>query len=253
MEVFSCGLLLVLLVLPIAYLVLRKLPKDRTKGPPAKARQFTIKGRHFLEWSTDRLLASPGATLVLPSGDVLTANAEVVEHVLKTNFTNYPKGQAANSSLADLLGDGIFNTDGPGWHLQRKLASLGFHSRSLRSYLTDVFHPAISDRLLPLLSRAAASRRTVDLQSILECFAFDGICRVAFGFDSSLLSPDSFDQDEIVGDAAGFSRAFESAMALILNRPRPHLWRLFRLLGVCGEARLKEEIAIIESFATKVV
>ncbi|KAK6931258.1 Cytochrome P450 [Dillenia turbinata] len=34
-----------------------------------------------------------------------------VEHVLKTNFANYPKGEAYHSYTEVLLGDGIFNVD----------------------------------------------------------------------------------------------------------------------------------------------
>ncbi|KAE9453320.1 hypothetical protein C3L33_14778, partial [Rhododendron williamsianum] len=34
-----------------------------------------------------------------------------VEHVLKTNFANYPKGEVYHSYMEVLLGDGIFNVD----------------------------------------------------------------------------------------------------------------------------------------------
>jgi fatty acid omega-hydroxylase len=35
-----------------------------------------------------------------------------VEHVLKANFDNYPKGAYYQERFAELLGDGIFNADG---------------------------------------------------------------------------------------------------------------------------------------------
>lgn len=43
----------------------------------------------------------------------------VVEHILQTNFSNYIKGPNITEVGQDLLGDGIFNTNGPSWKLQR--------------------------------------------------------------------------------------------------------------------------------------
>ncbi|PKA61966.1 Cytochrome P450 94A2 [Apostasia shenzhenica] len=246
----SSLVLLLVLLLSLTYLLCHR-PKNRAGGPPAKARQFVVQGRPFLDWSTDLLLKAPAATVAFPGGRVLTASPAVIEHILKTNFDNYPKGSRSNSSMADLLGDGIFNTDGHHWQIQRRIASLGFNNRSLRRYLTDVFHPEINDRLLPFLSRAAASGSTIDLQNLLERFAFDVVCRVGFGFDPALLVADA--EDAGCKGGGRFARAYESALALILSRWRPHLWRIPRYLRIGNEAWLREELAILDDFAVRIV
>ena len=48
---------------------------------------------------------------------------ECVEHVLKTRFHNYVKGPRFHERMAELLGHGIFNVDGPRWYEQRKVSS----------------------------------------------------------------------------------------------------------------------------------
>ncbi len=61
-----------------------------------------------------------------------------VRYILQENFPNYPKGKYVHDILEDLLGDGIFNTDGALWEKQRKIASHLFKQNSLR-YMTTVF------------------------------------------------------------------------------------------------------------------
>lgn len=55
-----------------------------------------IKNRHqIINWSTDILVRSPTHTLGFRTfgrnGGVITANPKNVEHILKTNFDNYPR------------------------------------------------------------------------------------------------------------------------------------------------------------------
>lgn len=47
-----------------------------------------------------------------------------MEYILRDNFENYVKGPIFNSTLHELLGDGIFNTDGDKWKVQRKVMAV---------------------------------------------------------------------------------------------------------------------------------
>ncbi|TKY63449.1 fatty acid omega-hydroxylase [Spatholobus suberectus] len=86
---------------------------------------------------------------------VVTANPRNVEHILKTNFNNFPKGKPFTEILGDLLGCGIFNVDGELWHAQRKLASHEFTTRSLRDFVLKTLREKVQHRLLPLCDRPA--------------------------------------------------------------------------------------------------
>jgi hypothetical protein len=44
---------------------------------------------------------------------------DIVEYILKTNFPNYIKGNDFHNIFVDLLGEGIFNSDGAQWKKQR--------------------------------------------------------------------------------------------------------------------------------------
>ncbi|CAL9203964.1 cytochrome P450 CYP94D108-like [Musa acuminata AAA Group] len=203
-------------------------------------------GHRFVEWTAELILASPTNTIVLPTS-VITGNPKNVEHVLKANFHNYPKGHNQTSVLADLLGGGIFNTDGDHWRLQRKTASLEFNTKTIRSFILGNVHLEVADRLIPRLARAAANDEVVDLQDLLDRLAFDNVCKVAFDVDPARLAgDDSCDE---------FFRAFESATAICISRFRQPrlLWRLRRALNLGSERQLKRDVSVIDDFAMRVV
>ncbi|KAL6004724.1 hypothetical protein ACLOJK_005279 [Asimina triloba] len=77
--------------------------------------------------------------LGLAQSEVYTTDPRNIEHVLKTCFDDYNKGEHNCGILRDLFGDGIFTSDGDGWRQQRKLASFEFFTRVLRDFSCHVF------------------------------------------------------------------------------------------------------------------
>ncbi|XP_042394852.1 cytochrome P450 94B3-like [Zingiber officinale] len=197
------------------------------------------RNRHrLLDWYTDLLAASPSQTFVLrrfgARRTVVTANPANVEHILKTNFPNYPKGRPFTDILGDLLGSGIFNADGDLWLTQRKLASHHFSTRSLEHFALTVLHCETYSRLLPVLHSAAAA---VDLQDLLRRFAFDAVCRVSLGTDPLFLHPSL--------PCSPLADAFELAAAISARRgtaPVAAVWKIKRALGLGSESRLREAV-----------
>ncbi|KAF3519070.1 hypothetical protein DY000_02061497 [Brassica cretica] len=99
-----------------------------------------VKNRHrFLDWTVEILSGCPTQAAVFrrPGNRqfVMTANPANVEFMLKTKFDSFPKGERFISLLEDLLGRGIFNSDGKMWWKQRKTASYEFSTRSLRDFV----------------------------------------------------------------------------------------------------------------------
>ncbi|KAI8562552.1 hypothetical protein RHMOL_Rhmol03G0044300 [Rhododendron molle] len=229
MELFSLPTVLFLFLLSFYLSVYFLLPKP-PKTPPPPPKGFNcylvighlpgfLHNRHrFLDWTTEVLGRSPNNTAVFrrPNADgVLTANPLVVEHMLKTNFENYPKGIHFLSILGDFLGQGIFNADGENWKHQRKTASYEFNTKSLRSFVMESVKSEVEVRLIPILHRAAAAsgttNRILDMQDVLERFAFDNICKVAFNVDPGCLGGDATTGTE-------FMQAFEEAATLSSGR-----------------------------------
>ncbi|KAM4116086.1 hypothetical protein ACB094_02G024300 [Castanea mollissima] len=223
MELFSVQTFLFLFLLSLyLYFYFNTSTKKPIKKPGPKIYPIVgvlpdfWKNRHrFLDWLTEILRDRPTNTNVIWSpikGYVfVTANPSNVEHMLKTNFENYPKGNCFTTLLEDFLGHGIFNSDGELWKIQRKTASYEFNTKSLRNFIMENVTVEISTRQLPVLTKATETQQVLDLQDILERFAFDNICKLAFNFDPSCLSVNGTGASE-------FTRAFEEATTICSER-----------------------------------
>ncbi|KAK9206572.1 hypothetical protein WN943_016851 [Citrus x changshan-huyou] len=168
--------------------------------------------------------------------------------MLKTQFHNYPKGIDFQPILFDLLGDGIFNSDGDKWKFQRQVSSHEFNTKSLRKFVETVVETELSDRLIHILSAAAADKTVLDLQDMLQRFAFVNICKTAFGYDPEYLSP-SLPQAE-------FARAFDDAVQTSAERFREPLrifWKIQRLLNIGSQKRLQVAICQVREFAENII
>eukprot|EP01018_Ginkgo_biloba_P035873 Gb_08312 [translate_table: standard] len=84
---------------------------------------------------------------------------------------------------------GIFNVDGEQWKMQRKAASHEFNTKSIRNFVVETVQWEIRNRFMAVLSNACEREESLDLQDVLQRFAFDNICRVAFGVDPGCLHP----------------------------------------------------------------
>ncbi|KAI3773034.1 hypothetical protein L6452_04231 [Arctium lappa] len=210
-----------------------------------------LQNRHrYILWTSELVNKTATKTAVIhrPFGrvTVVTANPSVVRHMLKTNIHFYP---TSRTTFFDLLGDGIFNVDGDGWKYQRQVSCLEFATRSLRHFVEHVVDAELNDRFLPILATSADTGTTViDFQDLLQRFALDSVCRVAFGYDpTNLLS--SLPE-------AVFATACDEALMITAERMHlnlPLIWKLKRLLNVGSEKRLRIAIGIIREFANKVI
>lgn len=262
MELFSLQSVLLLSIFLYLYLYVFRPPSHIKHTKTPGFRLYPVVGvlpdflwnRHrFLDWMAGVLRSAPTNSVVFwrPGGvrGVLTANPAVVEHALKTHFENYPKGDKFIALLRDFLGEGIFNSDGELWRVQRKTASYEFNTRSLRQFVMHNVTVENECRLVPILSRAEAAGCVLDLQDLLERFAFDNICKLAFNVDPGCLAGDGTGEGE-------FMRAFEEAARISSERfmsAFPLLWVLKRRLNVGSERRLRESIATVHEFAEDII
>ncbi|KAF8041504.1 hypothetical protein BT93_A0184 [Corymbia citriodora subsp. variegata] len=244
----------------VVFFLFRSSPPPPSKNLP---RVYPIFGSYFsffanlkrrIDWTADLVRNSPSATYVFhrPLGrrQVFTGNPANVQHILKTHFSNYEKGGVFKTTLRDVLGDGIFNIDGESWKFQRQVASHEFNTRSLRKFVETVVDAELNERLLPLLASAAKSGSVIDMQDILQRFAFDNICKIAFGYDAEYLSP------SLPQPRAKFAEAFEDAVRISSERFQeffPVIWKIKRFFNVGSEKRLRVAISEVREFAKKIV
>ncbi|CAN8247137.1 unnamed protein product [Cochlearia groenlandica] len=198
------------------------------------------------DWYAHLLRRSPSSTIKIHVlNNVVTANPLNVEHILKTRFHNYPKGKQFSIILGDLLGRGIFNSDGDTWRFQRKLASLELGSVSVRVFAHEIVKTEIQSRLVPILTDFANwSGSVLDLQDVFRRFSFDTISKLSFGFDPDCL--------RFPFPTSEFAVAFDTASTLSAKRalaPFPLLWKIKRFLKIGSEKKLKESIDAINRLA----
>ncbi|CEP07389.1 hypothetical protein [Parasitella parasitica] len=112
---------------------------------------------------------------------VMTIDPQNVEYFLKGNFKNYLKGPKFNSSLRELLGNGIFNANGEKWKYQRKAASHIFNVKNFRDEFTDVFVKEMLLMCNQILDKAAVKGSIVDFHELMFKFTLDSFVYLGFG------------------------------------------------------------------------
>lgn len=252
-----------LVVLAFTYLTWFWLLSRRLTGPKVWPLVGSLPGlianrNRIHDWIADNLRSTGSAatyqTSVLPLPFVrqglvtVTANPRNIEHVLRTRFDNYPKGPIWQSAFHDLLGLGIFNSDGDTWLLQRKTAALEFTTRTLRQAMARWANRSIKTRLWRILAdHSDASSSAVDLQDLLLRLTFDNICGLTFGKDPETLSPDLPDNP--------FARAFDTATEATLQRLLfPGIfWRVKKMLSLGSERSLRRSLRVVERYMTEAI
>ncbi|EPS62279.1 hypothetical protein M569_12509, partial [Genlisea aurea] len=207
----------------------------------------------FVQWTAEIVKTTPSNTFTLrrPLGHeiLITADPDNVRHILKTNFHVYEKGDLFKDLLGDLLGNGIFNADGEVWKFQRQIASHEFNTKSLRKFVDTAVSAELSGRLLPLLKNAAADNTVLDFQDILQRFAFDSICKIAFGYDPECLAPSL--------PESAFAVAFDNAVRFSserFNTFHPGVWKVKRALNLGeSERELKSAVTQIQNLAKEII
>ncbi|KAJ3194544.1 hypothetical protein HK101_002496 [Irineochytrium annulatum] len=144
-----------------------------------------------------------------------TVDPAVVEHILKTNFENYVKGEALSDRLKPLLG------------------------RNFRSVVGTVVATDVT-RLVAKLLEAADTGTSIDLHQYFHNFTLDSFGRIGFGDDFGCL--------DTPADPPPFARAFDSALEILVMRFINLFWRTTETLWP-GKPSLKDHIKVIDEFA----
>ncbi|RHN44033.1 putative alkane 1-monooxygenase [Medicago truncatula] len=214
---------------------------------------YLIKGLkiNLYEWITDILKHHNGTSRFrgawFTSLNYVITEPRNLEHVLKTKFTVYPKGNYFRDIVSELLGDGIFTADNETWQKQRKIASIEFHSTNFRKLTNESIFELVNNRLIPVLELSLKKNVAIDLQDILLRLTFDNVCMIAFGVDPGCLQPHL---PEIP-----FAGAFEDATEAILFRFVVPIcvWKAMRFLNLGMERKLKKSIQKVDEFAENVI
>ncbi|KAJ4811898.1 Cytochrome P450 704C1 [Rhynchospora pubera] len=183
--------------------------------------------------------------ILTPFGNyVFTVDPDNVEYILKTNFSNYGKGDINYQVMSDFLGDGIFAVDGDKWRQQRKIASFEFSTKVLRDYSSRAFKN-YALKLTEIISKVASSNQMIDIQDLLMKFSLDSIFKIGFGVELGVLSG--------LQEGKAFSKAFDEASCQIVYRLVDIFWKVKRFLNIGSESKMKKNIQLLDDFVYTVM
>ncbi|CAK8560503.1 unnamed protein product [Lathyrus sativus] len=244
------GGLMILICMFVSWIFIHRWSQRNKKGPKTwpflgAAIEQLMNYDRMHDWLVEYFSISKTVVVPMPfTTYTYIADPVNVEHVLKTNFNNYPKGEVYHSYMEVLLGHGIFNVDGELWKKQRKTASLEFASRNLRDFSTKVFKE-YALKLSSILNQASFLNQQIDMQELLMRMTLDSICKVGFGVEIGTLNPNS--------PKNSFAQAFDTANIIVTLRFIDPLWKIKKILNVGSEARLDKSIKTIDDFTYSVI
>ncbi|XP_074273083.1 cytochrome P450 704C1-like [Silene latifolia] len=239
----------ILALLFIKFIKTKLIQKDGHKNyPPIAGTMFNqlLNFKRLHHYMTDLATKHKTYRLLNPfRNEIYTCDPPNVEYILKTNFDNFGKGDYMYDIMSDLLGDGIFVVDGDKWRSQRKVSSYEFSTRKLRDFSSTIFlENAI--KLANVFANTLKSGNILDIQDLFMRSTLDSIFQVAFGVDL----------DSTCGsneEGKRFTKAFDDASATSLYRFVDVFWPIKRFLNIGLEAKLKNDIRIVDDFVYKLI
>ena len=162
-----------------------------------------------------------------------------VRFCLNDGFAHLDKGEKTFIDVFKvLLGDGIFNSNGEQWRHQRMASSGLFSKRRLRDRMSTVFGTHAQE-LSCVVAQQGAGEKAFDIQSLFFHYTFDCINGIAFNRSVNSLRGNEADCE--------FQAAFDNVQEGIMARfVLAVFWRLFRVLNVGSERRLKEAMTVVD-------
>ncbi|KAI9016637.1 cytochrome P450 [Hyaloraphidium curvatum] len=190
----------------------------------------------------------------------LLTNVADVEAVYR-NPWDFPKGKFGPVVGRELLGHGIFASDGDHWKFQRKLASNIFNVKNFKDLFGPVFERDGKD-IVRHLSQAAETGAAIDLQDLFLRATVDTFATCAMGMQLGALDVDYALVDSV--DAAGnvyksyklpdveFAQAFDDATQIVASRMGDPFWKTNELKDG-RRTRLDHALGVINTFAKTVI
>ncbi|KAL1331418.1 hypothetical protein HN51_048682 [Arachis hypogaea] len=236
------------LVLLLAQFLFRRRDRKKKKYHPIGGTVFNqmMNFNRLHHYMTD--LAGKHKTYRLLSpfrNEIYTSDPINVEYILKTHFENYGKGMYNYQNLRDFLGDGIFTVDGEKWREQRKISSHEFSTKMLRDFSIFVFRKNAA-KVANVVSEAATSNKTLEIQDLFMKSTLDSIFQVAFGTELDSMCGSS-------EEGKNFADAFETSSMLTLFRYVDVFWKIKKFLNVGSEAVLRKNTKILNDFVFKLI
>lgn len=159
-------------------------PQRMPDGPVAKYDP----SRDLLQWMSENLkrYGNIYRASVYGTDVYVVSDPSYADHILRTNWQNYRKGQAIKR-IGFLLGNGLMVSEGKFWKSQRQMVQPAFHDQAIGA-LTNVIREA-NLGLLRKWKQAAQETRSVNITSDISLTILNIVLVSIFGDDTEQVAP----------------------------------------------------------------
>ncbi|KAF9173809.1 cytochrome P450-dit2 [Mortierella sp. AD011] len=178
-------------------------------------------------------------TIPLRGRIIAINNPELIEYILKTNFNNFIKGETLTSQLIDILGSGIFVSDGDEWRLHRKTA-VGVFTTKMYRQVTEGSFTLGARSLCSVLDKNERLGRPMDLQALFLKQTLDVFGKLTFGIEFNALNTEGPHE---------FENAFDFLLTNIDSRIMNPFWQWTDHLVPGKIRKIKSAIATLDKYA----
>ncbi|KIK94934.1 hypothetical protein PAXRUDRAFT_11751 [Paxillus rubicundulus Ve08.2h10] len=177
---------------------------------------------------------------------LFTCEPNHIKAILSTDFDNFVKGDRFRATMLNVLGTGVFNSDGEMWKFHRSMTRPFFSHDRISHF--DIFDRYAEDVINQMKSRLRAGY-PVDFQDAISRFTLDSATEFLFGscvnnLSAGLPYPHNVTPAEAPPGSAkissDFARAFSQVQIIVSQRVRRSwLWPLFEPFGDKTEGPMK--------------
>ncbi|GAA5981215.1 hypothetical protein JCM11641_005614 [Rhodosporidiobolus odoratus] len=197
---------------------------------------------------------------------------EHLHHIQLTNFENYAKGSSypilfcafpfestlltvlgfypspgreQRRCMGQVLGTGIFTSDGDLWSIQRKATSKIFSNNAYRNIISTSIYSSV-DKLLAVVGTLGDDGKEIKLSKLFFSLTLDTFCEMAY---SAL--PGALDSEK-AGTTVPFAIAFDYTQLVMSRRFQQPLWPLTELLDGT-RSKMKAATVVVHSYANDLI
>jgi len=173
---------------------------------------------------------------------IFVLKPEYVKHITFDNMENYDR-QPIYSIFDELLGKGIFNTDGVHWKNQRRIASHMFKKKELDNNAFKIFTEC-SNKVCTIIDNHIENDTQFDFKDLMFRLTMDTICKMAFGYEVGCLDADEMPE---------FAKAIDRCTRYLFYRVNNPLWKLKQFIKSEDEQKYIEDITKLNDLCYEII
>jgi len=164
---------------------------------------------------------------------------ENIQYILKDNFDNYILGSRRTDAFKEILGNGVFNSDGDKWQRQRKLYALMF----TRGNMINIMTKSLKVHCHEFLDYIQKNGPRLCIQKEIYTLTLALICEFALGYQLALDDP----------SLESFQESFDFVQKCATDRIIDPFWKLKRLFPTKGEMKFRHHMSNLNKFVMLII